>query len=126
MHLAQTGAVRIDSGSYMAPKKHAGMKTVNDFYITKLVEVDAVSDPIDKATFNLLFDRVASGQNSLWFGSIKKYGEDHSEQLVNAVKNWQGVLPPRRRINTASSRRRAITCAVGRGRSLLRCSLSPW
>ncbi len=35
---------------------------------------------------------MASGQNSLWFGSIKKYGEDHSEQLVNAVKNWQGVL----------------------------------
>ena len=92
MHLAQTGAVRIDSGSYMVPKKHGGTKTVNDFYITKLVEVDAVSDPIDKATFNLLFDRVASGQNSLWFGSIKKYGEDHSEQLVNAVKNWQGVL----------------------------------
>lgn len=35
-----------------------------------------VSDPIDKATFKLLFDKVASGQNSLWFGSIKKYGED--------------------------------------------------
>lgn len=92
MHLAQTGAVRIDSGSYMVPKKHGGTKTVNDFYVTKLVEADAVSDPIDRATFNLLFDRVASGQNSLWFGSIKKYGEDHSEQLVNAVKNWQGVL----------------------------------
>lgn len=45
MHLAQTGAVRIDSGSYMVLKKHGGTKTVNDFYITKLVEADARERP---------------------------------------------------------------------------------
>ena len=92
MHLAQTGAVRIDAGSYDAPSKFGGMKPVNDFYITRLVEAKNIADPIDQATFKLLFEKIGAGQNSLWFGSIKKYGEDHPNALVKAVEAWQGVV----------------------------------
>lgn len=92
MHLAQIGAVRIDAGSYDAPGKHGGMGLVNDFYITRLVDAQDVKDPIDQATFKLLFDKIGAGQNALWFGSIKKYGEDHPNALVKAMETWQDVV----------------------------------
>ena len=77
MHMAQAGLVRIDAGSYEAPTKHGGTRLVNDFYVTKLVDANNIVDSVDKATFSLLFDRIAGKQNAVWFGSIKKYGEDH-------------------------------------------------
>ena len=92
MHLAQTGAVRIDAGSYDAPAKLGGMKPVNDFYITRLVDAQDVKDPIDQATFKLLFNKIGAGQSALWFGSIKKYGEDHPNAMVKAMEAWQKVV----------------------------------
>lgn len=92
MHMVQTGLVRIDAGSYEAPAKHGGTQLVNDFYVTKLVDASEVVDPVDKATFKLLFERIAGGQNAVWFGSIKKYGEDHPNAFVKALENWQDVL----------------------------------
>ena len=32
------------------------------------------------------------GADSLWFGSIKQYGEDHPEEFTEALDSWQGVL----------------------------------
>lgn len=92
MHMAQAGLVRIDAGSYEAPAKRGGVKLVNDFYVTKLVDESTVDDPVDKATFKLLFERIGAGQNAVWFGSIKKYGEDHPEAFVKALEGWQETL----------------------------------
>ncbi|WP_239442822.1 DUF2207 domain-containing protein [Gordonibacter sp. An230] len=91
MHLSHIGAVRIDAGTY--PEQGAlGTKEVADYFITRLPAADDVEDPIDRAALELLFDLVAGGEDSLWFGSIKKYGKDHPQEFLDAMENWQGRL----------------------------------
>lgn len=91
MHLAHIGAIRIDSGSYPDTGLH-GSGEVVDYYITRLPAADAVSSSIDSQALALLFDRVARGRDSLWFGTLKKYGEDHPEEFVEAMQAWQGCV----------------------------------
>ncbi len=91
MHLAHVGAVRIDSGSYSEPGL-LGPKDVQDYYITRLPGAENVADPVDRAALDILFNRIAAGQDALWFGSLKKYGEDHPQEFVDALQEWQGVV----------------------------------
>lgn len=91
MHLAHIGAVRIDSGSYPQPGVF-GAKEVSDYYITRLPAADAVTDPIDLQALALLFGQVAEGGDALWFGTLKKYGEDHPQEFLDAMQAWQGVV----------------------------------
>ncbi len=89
MHLARIGAVRIDKGSYAG--KHG--KRVDDYYITRLsATAGEPMTPIDVAALDFLFGKVAEGQQSLWFGSIGKYGKDHAEDFTEGMKTWQGVV----------------------------------
>lgn len=92
MHLAHVGAIRIDAGSYEEPGAFGRMKTVDDYYITRLPAADNVTDPIDRRALDLLFGTLAGGADSLWFGTIKKYGEDHPQEFVDAMQGWQGAL----------------------------------
>ncbi len=92
MHLAHIGAIRIDAGSYTEPGAFGRTKDVADYYITKLPAASEISDPLDRRTLDLLFDRFANGADSLWFGTIKKYGEDHPQDFVDAMQGWQGAL----------------------------------
>lgn len=91
MHLAHIGAVRIDSGSYPEPGVF-GSKEVADYYITRLPAADAVTDPIDVQALGLLFGEVAEGRDALWFGTLKKYGEDHPQEFLDAMQAWQGIV----------------------------------
>lgn len=91
MHLAHIGAVRIDSGSYPEPGVF-GSKEVADYYLTRLPAADAVTDPIDRRALTLLFDQVAEGRDALWFGTLKKYGEDHPQEFLDAMQAWQGIV----------------------------------
>ena len=89
MHLAHIGAVRIDKGSYADDRG----RRVDDYYITRLPAATGVLlDPVDAAALDFLFGKVAEGQNSLWFGSINKYGEDHAEDFTDGMQTWQGVV----------------------------------
>ena len=72
----------IDAGSYEEPGAFGRMKTVDDYYITRLPAADNVIDPIDRQALDLLFGTLAGGADSLWFGTIKKYGEDHPQEFV--------------------------------------------
>lgn len=92
MHLAHIGAIRIDAGSYEERGAFGKTKTVDDYYITKLPVAKDVTDPVDMRTLGFLFGCISNGANSLWFGSIKKYGEDHPEDFVSSMKSWQGAL----------------------------------
>ena len=92
MHLAHIGAIRIDSGSYEEPGVFGRTKTVDDYYLTRLPAADNVTDPIDQQTLGLLFGRFANGADALWFGTIKKYGEDNPQEFVDAMQGWQGAL----------------------------------
>ena len=93
MHLSHLGAIRIDSGSYDQPKSLGRTETVDDYYLTRMPAVaDVVTDPIDRAALDLLFDTVAGGQDSLWFGSIEKFGKDHPERFVDELRTWQGIV----------------------------------
>lgn len=93
MHLSHLGAIRIDSGSYDKPKSLGRTEKVDDYYLTRMPAVaDKITDPIDRAALDLLFDTVAGGQNSLWFGSIETFGKDNPERFVDELRTWQGVV----------------------------------
>lgn len=91
MHLAHIGAVRIDAGKYEQPGLLGG-KQVDDYFITRLVAAEEVEDRVDRAAMDVLFNRIAQGADSLWFGTIKKFGEDDAQGLVDAMGYWQGKL----------------------------------
>lgn len=92
MHLAHIGAIRIDAGRYEESGMFGRAKAVDDYYITKLPAADDVTDLIDRHTLELLFRQIAQGADSLWFGTIKKYGETNPQEFVDAMQGWQGVL----------------------------------
>lgn len=92
MHLAHIGAIRIDSGRYEEAAAFGRTKTVDDYYITRLPAADNVVDSVDRQALELLFDRFAGGTDALWFGTIKKYGEENPQEFVDAMQGWQGAL----------------------------------
>lgn len=91
MHLSALGAIRIDAGTYQKPGI-LGDVEVDDYYLTRQPAADDMTDPIDRAALDLLFDRIAGGQDALWFGAIKRYGKENPRELVDAMGSWQGLV----------------------------------
>lgn len=93
MHLSHIGAIRIDRGTYEKQQPSGHTETVEDYYITLVPAVaDAIENPIDWKALDLLFDGIAGGADSLWFGSIEAYGEKDPEQFLELMEDWQGVV----------------------------------
>ncbi len=92
MHLCQLGAVRVEAGSYRVSNKDGSTEEREDYCITRLVQPSSLEDPIDRAAMRLLFDRVANGQESFWFGGIEKYAKTHSKEMVTAMTDWQTAI----------------------------------
>lgn len=93
MHLSHKGAIQINKGSYEQPASFGRTKTVDDYYLTRVPAVaDALTDPIDLAAMDILFNKVARGSDSLWFGTIQQYGKDNPEEFVDALTTWQGIV----------------------------------
>ena len=111
MHLAHVGAVRIDKGSYADPKG----RLVDDYYLTiDYAVADALADPVEKATLELLFRRVGQGRPSVWLGSIREYGKKHPEDFLAAMRAWQETLSAQTRARGFFERRgRRIGVAMG-------------
>lgn len=101
------------------------MKTVDDYYITRLPAADNVTDPIDRQALDLLFGTLAGGADSLWFGTIKKYGEDHPQEFVDAMQGWQGALSAATNredfFEAKGKRYQGYLIALGRGGRFVRC-----
>lgn len=111
MHLAHVGAVRIDKGSYADPKG----RLVDDYYLTiDYAVADALTDPVEKATLELLFRRVAQGRPSVWLGSIREYGKKNPEDFLAAMKAWQATLGAQTRARGFFERRgKRVGAAMG-------------
>ena len=93
MYLSHKGAIQINKGSYEQPASFGRMKTIDDYYLTRVAAVaDTLTDPIDVAALDLLFKRIARGSDSLWFGTIQQYGKDNAEAFVDALSTWQGIV----------------------------------
>lgn len=93
MYLSHKGAIQINKGSYEQPASFGRTKTVDDYYLTRVPAVaDALTDPIDKMAMDILFNKVAKGADSLWFGTIQQYGKENPEEFVDALKTWQGIV----------------------------------
>lgn len=93
MHLSHLGAIQINKGSYEQPASFGRTKTVDDYYLTRVPAVaDSLTDPIDRIAMGILFGQIANGADSLWFGTIQKYGKDNPEEFVEALESWQGVV----------------------------------
>lgn len=89
LDLERAGALRIGRGSYRGP---AG-EMVKDFYIKVVPEVAAAcADPLERATLNLLFTRVAEGAPSLWTGTVRAWAKEHPLEWLSLAVAWQGVL----------------------------------
>lgn len=89
MHLAHTGALRIDKGAYTDPKG----RLVDDYFLTCNDAVARKSDdPIEIATLNFLFNVIAQGRQSLWLGSMRIWGEANPGRFSAEMARWQGVL----------------------------------
>lgn len=96
MHLSRIGAIRLDAGSYQAPAGgvFSAGQTVNDYYITRLPgwQDKVANSPIDSKAMDILFDTIAKGADSLWFGTIKQYGSDFPEVFIDMMEKWQGIV----------------------------------
>lgn len=89
MRLASMGALRLGGGSY----PDATGAPMRDFYLVRAGdETAALSDPLDRATMEVLFDEFAAGAPSLWFASIRKFGEEQPASYVAAMSRWQHRL----------------------------------
>ncbi len=93
MYLSHKGAIQINKGSYEQPASFGRTKIVEDYYLTRVSAVaSTLTDPIDTAAMDLLFNKVAGGADSLWFRTIEQYGKDHAEEFVDALSTWQGIV----------------------------------
>lgn len=92
MHLCQLGAVKVEAGTYATAGADGAAESTGDYCIKRLVSTGSLTDPIDRAAMRLLFDRVAGGQDSFWFGSIETYAKTHSKEMVTAVGDWQDAI----------------------------------
>lgn len=92
MHLSQLGALKVEAGEYQATGKGGTPTSRGDYCVTRLIDTNSLSDPIDRAAMRILFDRVAGGHDSFWFGSIETYAKTHSKEMVAAVGDWQQAI----------------------------------
>lgn len=94
MYLSHKGALRIDAGCYQVPDDSGSPKTVHDYYITRLFGwQDKVADsPIDAKAIEVLFDTIAQGADSLWFGTVSQYAQEHPEQFMSLMSEWEDVV----------------------------------
>ena len=93
MYLSHKGAILINKGSYEKPGLLGRPTLVDDYYLTRVPAVDAtLTNPIDRSTMNWLFKKISKGANSLWFGSIEKYGKDNAKTFMEEMEAWQGLV----------------------------------
>ncbi|MCL2889088.1 MAG: DUF2207 domain-containing protein, partial [Eggerthellaceae bacterium] len=93
IHLVNSGAILINKGSYYKPGSFGKSQLVEDYYLTRVPEVaNLVKSPIDREALHFLFNEISKGANSLWFGSISKYGKDYASSFLNTLDAWQGLL----------------------------------
>ncbi|MGI6105581.1 MAG: DUF2207 domain-containing protein [Raoultibacter sp.] len=92
MHLSHIGAIQINKGSYEKPGLF-GSSTEDDYYLTRVPEAaNSLTSPIDKQAMSFLFDKIAGGSDSLWFGTIQQYGKENPEDFMEGMKTWQGQV----------------------------------
>ena len=89
MHLSHIGVIKISKGSYIKKGILGKPKPFDDYYMTRIrTEEHKLTHPIDYMALSLLFDTVAEGADSLWFGSIEEYGKKHPEEFSAALNTW--------------------------------------
>ena len=90
MHLSHIGVIRISQGSYQKPGPLGSSKHVDDYYMTRVPsELVKLTHPIDIQTMDLVFNTIGGGADSLWFGSIAKYGKENPKEFIRALDAWQ-------------------------------------
>ncbi|MDR0514384.1 MAG: DUF2207 domain-containing protein [Coriobacteriaceae bacterium] len=117
MYLSHRGAIKISKGSYEKPGAF-GKKTVDDYYMTRVAAVaDTLTNPIDKKTMKFLFEEIGAGADSVWFGSIAKYGKEDARGFMGLMLNWQGAV-------TAETNKRSFFEPKGKSLQLVMAALA--
>ncbi len=92
MHLANAGALLINKGEY-DKKGLLGTKKVSDYYITRVPQVElSLNSEIDRKAMSFLFDVIGEGQQSIWLGNIKAFGEADPQRFNSEMMAWQGLV----------------------------------
>ena len=96
MHLANVGAVLINRGSYERGGPLGGKKQVEDYYLTRVPEVElGLNSEIDRMAMIFLFDIIAEGASSLWLASIKQFAKKNPKLFQSSMADWQGLVTSR-------------------------------
>lgn len=59
---------------------------------TKVAGAGQPTDPIERATLNLLFDIAGGGADSVLLGDIHSFGRHHFQDFTQAIASWQKTL----------------------------------
>ncbi len=92
LHLERTGQVRIETGSYELPGELGQPEAVSDYCIVRDSSATASEDAVSAATLDLLFGKIAGGQNALWIGAVARFAQKSPKLLIAAMKQWQKAL----------------------------------
>ena len=92
MHLANEGALIINKGSYQVDGVFQD-KDVEDYYFTRVPEAELrLNSEIDRQAMKFIFDTIATGQPSLWLGTIAEFAKEHPQQFSDEMARWQGIV----------------------------------
>ena len=94
IYLSHKGVLSIDEGCYQVSDGSGSLKTMHDYYLTRLSGwQDKVADsPIDAKAVEVLFDTIAEGANSFWFGTVAQYGQKNPDQFMSLMDEWEDVV----------------------------------
>ena len=93
MHLANAGALLINKGSYEKGGLLGSKKQVEDYYLTRVPEVElTLNSEIDRMAMLFLFDIIAEGAPSLWLATIKQFAKKNPKLFQSTMADWQGLV----------------------------------
>ena len=105
MHLANAGALRIDRAVRENDEVHTAAaagekrtlfgktKTHTDYRLTRVPEVEInLNSELDREAMSFLFDVVAQGNDTLWFGDISTFAKQNGVQFNEGLQRWQGMV----------------------------------
>ncbi|MEF2845698.1 MAG: DUF2207 domain-containing protein, partial [Eggerthellaceae bacterium] len=67
--------------------------THTDYRLTRVPEVEInLNSELDREAMSFLFDVVAQGNDTLWFGDISTFAEQNGVQFNEGLQRWQGMV----------------------------------
>lgn len=95
LHLVNKGAVLINKANYQKDGL-LGKKTIEDYYLSKAPGYESnLTNEIDRLAFELIFETVGSGAESVWLAQIQQFAKENPSLFSDKIADWQGEVTAR-------------------------------